>query len=390
MTLLFFWLLLTTPADRHICSMWTSKPPTVETMRTACPWPLPDVDRLVMRAIDLYNGHNVCTRPAAELPTLNCDLYPLDAYRLEIVEPDFSQWTCTVTVPHEGYPTDDEIAADCGWEVVTGLRSSTYILKYDSSRLTPDDVEVAICQMPALPSGTGFLDMPPAASDLATDKPYALLAGRLIWYGLVQPDCSSWSGLDPVTLGANPCGEYAAQVQVRTWQNRYDLSIWSAGYATSVPPKLLKAVIAQESQFWPLWPKTLRRDETGLIQLTEDGADIVLRYSPELFAQACTVSMETARCTGYAMLPAADQERVRAVLRNGLDGRGSPFEAAKQAGSVMLVYAQILKAFYCYAQEIKPASVLPWDAALIAFHAGGKCLQSMCQAGTEYLDNVRR
>ena len=207
----------------------------------------------------------------------------------------------------------------------------------------------------------------PAAWPPITATSYQLLAGHLRW----------WYGQD-----------------IPEWQNALDPDIWQAGQSVSVPPRLLKALIAQETQFWPINdPVSPSRGETGLGQLTDAGADLVLHYSPELFSRWCHVAIQKRTCTvGYDLLSPEHRQMVRDVLRAALNLTGTPRQALVQAQGQLETWAQVLKAYYCAAGEmVRAANVDPsWEYALAAYHSGPECVRGgeICPEGKKYVEKV--
>jgi len=57
-------------------------------------------------------------------------------------------------------------------------------------------------------------------------------------------------GLNP-DGSANGCGIELTKDHVLIWQNQFDPVILSSSQDTELPLKVVKAVIAVESQFWP-------------------------------------------------------------------------------------------------------------------------------------------
>jgi hypothetical protein len=165
----------------------------------------------------------------------------------------------------------------------------------------------------------------------------------------------------------------SALPHVLEWQNSYDRSIYDAGISTGVPPRLLKHMIAVESQFWPGW--TNAAGETGLLQITDDAADIALRYSPDLYERFCKWN-----CIGYDLLNDADQSKMRKEL---LDSDRS-----------MTMNAQIVAAYYCYANELSDQDnpSARWDVTLAVWNAGAACVSSgeICPEGKRYIDEVTK
>jgi hypothetical protein len=83
---------------------------------------------------------------------------------------------------------------------------------------------------------------------------------------------------------------------------------------TGIPARLLKNVFSRESQIWPGIYRTYR--ETGLGQMTENGADTVLLWNPVLLPP---------------VLPAGSQPRNLRLGYGNLD-KPAPEFAARRAG----------------------------------------------------------
>ena len=85
-----------------------------------------------------------------------------------------------------------------------------------------------------------------------------------------------------------------------------------------MPAKVIKAVIAVESQFWPAanWAK----GEIGLGQMTEMGADLVLAWRPDYFQAICSQGLDQAACAkGYGGLDLATQRLLRGLVLKSID-----------------------------------------------------------------------
>lgn len=350
--LLFVWSMLTMPADRLVCSMWISQPPTAALMAQAgCVW-TPEVGATyLLRAVDAWTGRAVCERNAAELPNITCDLYPLDHFVLRVIDPGHQDQLCVIQVTHEGPPTADEIHSACP------KAPAQYRLELVSSgpQNPPQARPEPFCALPALTAD----QLPPDATYLETHDPYELLDTHLRWY-------------------------YGMDGMASDWQNIYDGAIYQAAQVTGVPPRVIKFLFAKESQFWPLWTG----DEVGLGQLTDDGADLALRMSPDLYSQVCPQATRTCSL-GYDLQPKSVRQMMRDVLRKSLRAYGTPRQAAAASADQVLTWARILAAYYCVAgEEAKPAGISPsWDLALAAYHAGPSCVAggNICSAGKEYL-----
>jgi hypothetical protein len=109
----------------------------------------------------------------------------------------------------------------------------------------------------------------------------------------------------------------AGREAVTSWQNQFDGIILNVAKDTGVPAHLLKNLFAIESQFWP--GRSLR-DDIGLGQLTENGADTALLWNPPFFRQFCPLVMDSAECSrGYLHLTEEQQTYVRQALIVSVD-----------------------------------------------------------------------
>lgn len=363
--IVFIWYLLSTPSDRLVCSMWISNPPSRADMAAAgCNWTTQQAPGYVLRGIRISDGQIMCERPASELPRLTCDLWPLDHYLLRVYEPGYQDQLCALSIMHDGPPSAEDITAQC-----TKPLPSSYLVKLImSGPYLPPTPPAPICPMPKLDP----TDLPSSPAALATSNHYDLLAYHLRWY-------------------------YGSDIEMDTWQNQFDPEIYKAGLSLRVPPRILKAIFAQESQFWPTHNKTIDKttNEIGIGQLTDDGADLVIRYTPALYAQYCPMATLTSRCShGYDLLTDNERQMIRDIFRRSLiTDAWWPHQAAEQAKAQMTTWAQVLVAYYCAAGEIvRPAGDQPsWDYALAAYHAGPECIRGgfICLEGQEYIQQVR-
>lgn len=353
MNLIFVWVLLTLPSDRLVCAMWVPSAPTQAIMESAaCVWTPDQAASYLLRVVEISSGQVICERPAAELPTLTCDAWPLDHYKLMVYEPDYQYQLCTVLVTHDGPPTTEEIAARESCQKPLPPYEMRMVASGPAE--APQTDPEPYCALPPID--------PPAS--IATHNDYLLLRNKLRWY----------YGIDQMDL---------------EWQNTYDAAILEASGVTNVPATLLKGLFAQESQFWPIWTV----DEVGLGQLTDDGADMALRMSRDLYASTCPKA--TQRCEiGYEYQPASTKQLMRDILRNNLRTYGTPRQAAEQASGQVLTWARILAAYYCSAADVaRWAGQTPsWSYALAAYHSGPACISSgsICPAGLEYIQKVMK
>jgi hypothetical protein len=143
------------------------------------------------------------------------------------------------------------------------------------------------------------------------------LAGNLIYQGIVNASACADGGL-LANGAASPCGLSQAREKVTEWQNLYDGLILGVAVETGIPAQLLKSMFSRESQLWP----GLYRDieESGLGQLTEDGADTTLLWNVDFYKEFCPLVLYQSTCDmSYIQLNATNQETLRAALVQSVD-----------------------------------------------------------------------
>jgi hypothetical protein len=177
-------------------------------------------------------------------------------------------------------------------------------------------VPVASCVQTweALPPVGGppeWLSTPTQSEQLGSTIPYNYLAANLIKSKVVDASFCEDNGLLP-DGGANNCGMEAARPAVTQWQNQFDTLILNVAKESGVPAHLLKNLFAKESQFWP---GIGAKDDVGLGQLTEHGADTTLLWNPPFYYQFCPLVMDSSECAkGYLHLDDKQQTYVRQSL----------------------------------------------------------------------------
>lgn len=156
-----------------------------------------------------------------------------------------------------------------------------------------------------------WLSTPTKSKKLGTDVPYTYLAANLIRKGIVDASACIDGGLME-DGSASACGMEVARPAVTDWQNQFDKVILRVGKDTGVPAHLLKNLFATESQFWP--GKGVKND-IGLGQLTEQGADTTFLWNPQFFYHFCPLVMDSETCSqGYLNLDEDQMEYVRQSL----------------------------------------------------------------------------
>lgn len=335
------------------CSLWVSTPPTLDLWIQSCPafnfeWAaippisgLADIDTYIfITATDIESGSVICSVPAFHHFTgPPCpDLGRLDRYRLDLIWLNAARPVCMV------YSNGPPSMADCP-NVPDGLT-----LEWRG----PYDL--------VLPEAETITTIPPRpdlTKSIVTNDNLEHLAYWLRWYNLG----------DPIK-----------------WQNQFNDNILGASTLTNVPPDILKAVIGQESQFWPGWTGT--DGEVGFIQLTWPGADLALRYSDFLFDKYCPLAIYPAYCVnGYELLPPGYKSILQSNLLADLTLTGPPMDRVKQVKEDMIIYGYILAAYYSYSAALGYEG---WHYAMAAYNAGGSCIVTgeICQAGLTYIERI--
>ena len=351
--MLFFFLLLI-PSPLPTCVLWIDRPPLVSDYQPpVCPLDLMlSWDYYNLRLLD-GNGQVIGSEwPAANggltrLPYLPS---PEKNYHIEVWLKGKISTGCNVWLDRPQIYLPD-IKSQCP-DLVTSYLDGTLEIRGPFEIHPPVPAETA-CTLPQVRNSV----------PLATSASYEFLAGRLAWWGI------DISPLD--------------------WQNRWDEQIRGAADSAGVPAPLLKAMLADESQFWPLW--TGDAGEAGWMQLTWDGVDTALRHDPDLFTKYCTLAIWQPYCTGYDLLTGDQKLRVQAALVADLAVSGTPLQVADQAADDLWIYAHVLRAYACEAAELYPDRDV-WQSAAVLYNAGTACIQSgvICPQGQKYLSEVMR
>ncbi len=228
--------------------------------------------------------------------------------------------------------------------------------------------------------------------DLETEVSYYYLAGSLITYGVVDAKGCPDGGLQSPNI-ASPCGVEAARPELIEWQNRFDNDILQVSKDTGVPGLLLKNVFARESQIWPGIYTTYK--ETGLGQLTENGADTVLLWNPAFFNQFCPLVLNKQYCElGFGNLGEYEQTLLRGALVYTVNAScpdcPAGIDLSKAAYSVNVFAEGMLANCEQVGRIINNISgLLPgqtssyedlWRFTLVNYNAGAGCLSNAIQS----------
>jgi hypothetical protein len=231
-----------------------------------------------------------------------------------------------------------------------------------------------------------WLSTPQDASELSSDIPYSYLSANLILTGAVDASSCPDNGLVPGG-GANECGQEVARPAAEAWQNQFDNLIMRTAQDTGVPAQLLKNLFARESQFWPGVFKAI--SDTGLGQLTANGADTALLWNPSFYSQYCPLVLSAQACSqGYLHLKKNEQKLLREALVSsvdatcnncalGIDLSRADFSVGVFAHTLMAACQQTGQVIYNTVRQ-SPGAVASyedlWKYTLVDYNAGAGCL----------------
>ena len=229
------------------------------------------------------------------------------------------------------------------------------------------------------------LEKPESIMDFQTTNRFLYLAGKLLLTGIVNGETCSGFGLISNNT-ANPCGEELAHEKVISWQNQYDKEIFSASEEFNVPARLLKAIIAQETQFWP---HPVSSKEFGLGRITDNGADMLLTWNLPIFLEECTSLFSVDACSsGYTNMDPDDQSLLRGIVLRDV---GTEQEMKLLAATLLASSIQV-------DQMVKNVTGLPvsevstyeemWRLSVANYHAGSGCVGTAMQTAWDNGDNM--
>ena len=367
MIILYLWYILTTPIDKISCYLWVDELPDRQVLIDACGLSVADtLDRYTVQLTSIDGRVTACIIPASEIYTNDCGAANnLDLYHINLVIKDYQQVLCSMEIDHTGQPDGDDIASQCDRNLMSQHAGEQLQIKYMGS-IEKEQPGTDICELIPPNVGAGFYETPATVADLETHYFYHVLGYELAWIG------NTTSPQD--------------------WQNKWDAVIFNTAVTAAVPARLLKSMISVESQYWPLWEPS-DAGEVGMLQITDSGADIALRYSPKQHEKYCSQAIDPSRCDlGYQVLSSDEQQRIRDVYRRDLMCQLCTLEeAARKVTDSMQIYADTLAAFRCYAGEVPhdPAADI-WDVTVALFNAGPGCVSSgICKEGLDYLQKVK-
>ena len=252
------------------------------------------------------------------------------------------------------------------------------------------DVSLSCAQQwqsfPPVSGNPVWLTTPNTSDQLASDLPYAYLAGNLIYQGVVDASSCPDGGLLP-NGAASACGMTAAHDKVIEWQNLYDKLILSVAVDTGIPAVLMKSMFSRESQLWPGLYHNV--EEAGLGQLTENGADTTLLWNVSFYKEFCPLVLYQSTCDlGYIRLNDQHQKLLQDALVQkvnlsctncpaGLDLSKLDFSIQVFGQSLLASCSQTARIIYnVTGQAAGKVASYPdlWRFTLVNYNAGPGCL----------------
>lgn len=308
-----------------------------------------------------------------------------------------------------------------------GARSSLHTIKYLSYKTGSDPEEYYFALIgdewsKGRPSGSlvwemfppigeefpKLLEQPFTAGYLHTTNRYSYLAGRLIHTGKVDARECADGGI--MSNGyATPCGDEKAADQVLEWQNKFDKEIFASAIQNDVPARILKGLIAQETQFWPA---SKSQYEIGLGSLTENGTEMLLAWNKNYFMGLCSVSYSPTACKGGYYFLSKDQQ---AALKYSAWQKALSKDEINVLGAVLYASAAQVSQMFKNTENRSPGDLASyeemWKLAVANYHSGSGCIAAAmrdshsngeafqwaalknylyghCQQAAGYVDNV--
>lgn len=220
------------------------------------------------------------------------------------------------------------------------------------------------------------LEQPFSANYLFTTNRYIFLAGNLIRTGQSRANHCPNNGVE-MNGSANPCGEKASADQVLEWQNKFDTKIYTAAHKYNIPARILKGILAQESQFWPVKENPY---ELGLGQFTANGADLVLMWNTPYYLQVCIPLYGENRCaSGFSNF----EPEEKMYLRNSVIQKIDTDEELDLLAATILASAHQVGQMVRNTSGNEPANLtnyeVMWKMTTGNYHSGSGCLGSALQ-----------
>lgn len=361
------------------------------------PNPKPANGNIQLEVLNCTPGSFCDVRPVIlfrKISSENNDLFPKIRVRINFFEGECSSENCQMELPVTGEKGEWleywAMASDGGQGIHNRVKfrvlenwNNTGEYRFDLiSESYPDTVSPGSDLWKVFPSMERFqskiLEIPYSPEYLTTTHKLSILAGKLIQKGFA--DISRCENFGLMADGsANGCGEMASSELVFTWQNQYNEQLFSAGKKYQVPPRIIKSIITQESQFWP---DSNISHEYGLGMITESGADLLLRWNPVYFQPLCNeiFAYDPERCkSGFSGMLEKDQIILRgsALQKIGTDDEIDLLAATLKASAAQV--NQLVQNVTGLSIEEVATYEDMWRFTIANYYSGSGCLQSAMQ-----------
>lgn len=224
------------------------------------------------------------------------------------------------------------------------------------------------------PMGAEFpvvLEQPLTAGYLYTTNHYSYLAGHLIISGTAKGIKCTDGGVYSNGY-ATACGEQQAAEEVLEWQNRYDKQIYASSIQNNIPARILKAMVAQETQFWPSLKNPY---EIGLGSLTQNGVDMLLAWNKKYFLALCSAAYDKRACSGGYSYMSKNQQ---VILRHSVWEKALSKDEIDILGAVLFASAAQVNQMVSNTWYASPGDVASyedmWKIAVANYHSGSGCI----------------
>jgi len=278
------------------------------------------------------------------------------------------------------------------WHTVAFLLALLFGQPYESvvlaSVIPSDPCQQAYGAVVSAEDVPSWLETEGLDQNLNTSYRLDLLTGKLSQSGIVDGSVCPSYGLFP-DGSPNGCGVEVSQHRVSAWQNQYDHAIVQYSGQRQIPARIVKAVVAVESQFWP--GADWQKGEIGLGQITGSGADLLLTWQAERYRQTCAQVFDVNTCgKPYRNLEWWQQAALQGYLLKSIDptcatcpGGVDPGKGEQQIAvlaEAMAASCQQTSLVFRRANGSSPSANLSyedyWKAVLANYHAGSGCLLS--------------
>ena len=202
---------------------------------------------------------------------------------------------------------------------------------------------------------------------LISDQYYYYLSGQILLGDLSAGQNCPNNGISRENgQYATNCGVHSVFERAFEIQNAYNDEITDASQLTGVPNRIIKQIIAVESQFYP--NAFGIAGERGLYQFTRDGADTLLRWNGPFYVELCLEYWGYCNQVGYDNL---DQWQQDVLINHVLFDHNNIYYLASAIKANAYQVARIVNDF---ANTETPGDIFTiddlWKLTILNYHAG--------------------